>query len=185
LFCTGNCFFEFSNEEHFPFRAILGDGSVDHVAGPGAQGRGEVLKEVLEFGGAQAGGDDEGELNDEAAEGDEGQEQVVRTGLDGLGGEAKLEGEVGGLFDEEGGEVFEVGRGEGVAEVAVLEGIEVAAGGTGRTGTEFGVAMGAALGVATHGPGAAGRDVAVGFVWVAGHGKSANGKSANRQIANH
>ena len=137
---------------------------MDRVAGPGAQGRGEVLKEVLEFGGAQAGSDNEGELNDEAAEGDEGQEQVVRTGLEGLGGEAKLEGEVGGVFDQEVGEVFEVGRGERVAEVAVFEGIEVAAGGTGRAGAEFGVAMGAALGVATHGPGVAGGDVAVGLV---------------------
>jgi hypothetical protein len=38
--------------------------------------------------------------------------------------------------------------------------------------------MGAAIGVAAHGPGAAGRDVAVGFVRVAGHSKSqmANGK---------
>jgi len=78
------------------------------------------------------------------------------------------------MFDQEGGEVFEVGRGEGVAEVAVPEGIEVAAGGTGGTGAEFGVAMGAAIGVATHGPGAAGGDVAVGFVRVAGHGESTN-----------
>jgi hypothetical protein len=44
-------------------------------------------------------------------EGDEDREGVAGAGLDGLGGEAKLKGEVGGLFDGAEGEVFEVGWG--------------------------------------------------------------------------
>jgi hypothetical protein len=62
-----------------------------------------------------------------------------------------------------------------VAVAAMFEGIEVAGRRARTTGAEFGIAMGAAAGVAAHGPGTAAGDFTVGFVGVSGHGAPMNG----------
>ena len=108
-------------------------------------------------------------MGEEEAEGDEGHKGIAGTSLKGLDGKTYLEGEVVGLFGDMAGEACEVGRGEGVAVAAVFEGVEVAPRSACATGAEFSIAMGAAAGVATHSPGAASGDLAVGFVWVSGH----------------
>lgn len=165
-------FFEFSEKEDFLFGAIAGDGFLDQRLCLAAHWGGEVLEEGLQLGGEQGVGDYGDELGEEAAEGNEGHEGVAGTGLEGLNGQADLEGEVVGLLDDVAGDVFEVGWGEGVAVAAVFEGIEVTPGSAGSPGAEFGVAMGAAAGVATHGPGAAAGDLTVDFVWVARHSRT-------------
>ena len=178
-------FFEVSEQEQLSFRGVAGDGLVDQGPQSGVPGRGEVAEEGLQLGGEEASGDDGDELGEETAEGDEGHERVGGAGLEGLDGEADLEGEVSGLFDEVAGEMFEVGWGEGVGVAAVLEGVEVTVGGTGAARAELGVAVGAAAGVAAHGPGAAAGDLAVGFVRVSRHGESASqrvSESANRRV---
>ena len=178
-------FFEVSEQEQLSFRGVAGDGLVDQGPQSGVPGRGEVAEEGLQLGGEEASGDDGDELGEEAAEGDEGHERVGGAGLEGLDGEADLEGEVSGLFDEVAGEMFEVGWGEGVGVATVLEGVEVTVGGTGAARAELGVAVGAAAGVAAHGPGAAAGDLAVGFVRVSRHGESASqrvSESANRRV---
>ncbi len=132
--------------------------------------RRQGVEEGLELGGEEADGDQVGELGEEATEDDEGGEGVASAGLEGLNDQAYLEREVVGLFDDLPGEVFDVGQGEGLGVVAVFEGVEVAGGCASAPGAELVVAMGTAVGMATHGPGAAAWDVARVFVQVSGHG---------------
>jgi hypothetical protein len=162
-------FFEGAEEEEFSGGAVVGDGVVDEGLDAGVDGRGDLVGEGVEFGFEEAGGDEGDELGEEAVEGDEDGEGVGGAGLDGLGGEAKLKGEVGGLFDGAEGEVFEVGWGEGVGVAAVLEGVEIARGSASAARAELGIAVGAAEGVAVHGPVGAAGVCAVGFVGVSWH----------------
>jgi hypothetical protein len=156
----------------------MGSGSGDHFSCPAEQLRGEIVEDGLQLGGVEAGGDQVGELGEEAAKGDEGDEGVADAALKRLSRQAYLEGKVVGLFEDVASEALEVGLGEGVAVAAMFEGVEVAGRRASATRAELVVAMGTAAGPATHGPGAAARGLAGSFVWVSGHGKSlTNGKS--------
>jgi hypothetical protein len=128
------------------------------------------VEQSFQLGGEEALGDVGDELGEEAVEGDEEQEGVADAVLEGLGGPAEVEGEVSGRFQDLGGEALEVGWGEGMAMAAVFEGVEVARGRTRATGAELGIAVGAAAGMAAHGPVAAAGNLTGGLVGVSGHG---------------
>ena len=85
-----------------------------------------------------------------------------------------MEGEVVRLLGDLAGEDPEVGAGEGVGVLTILEGVEVALWRAGAAGAEFevavGTAVGMAVGAAAHGPGATVGGLATGFVRVSWHG---------------
>ena len=133
-------------------------------------GRGLVVEEGVELGDKEAVGDAGEEGGDEGLEGGEGFDGVVAAVVDGAGGEVEVVGELMGCAEDGVDELVEVSGGEGMGVLAGAEGIEVAGRGAGATGPELGITMGAAVGVAAHGPVAATGDLAAGFVWVSGHG---------------
>jgi len=142
---------------------------VDHVAQSIAEIKGKGAEESVQLRGEYLDSDAVDELVEKAPEGDQGHEEVARASVDGLGGQADLQGGVVGLFEDAAGEIFEIGWGEGVGVVAVFEGVEVAGGSAGAPGAELSVAMGAAAGMAAHGPGTAAGDFTVFLVRVSRH----------------
>ena len=162
-------FFEGAEKEEFSGGAVVRDGVVDEGLDVGVDRRGELVGEGVELGFEQAGGDEGEDLGQKAVEGDEDRKGVAGAGLDGLDGEAKLEGEFGGLVDGVEGEVFEVGWRERMGVAAVLEGVEVALGSASAARAELYIAVGAAEGMAVHGPVSAAGVCTVGFVGVSWH----------------
>jgi hypothetical protein len=162
-------FFEISEQEHLHLRAVGGDGFVDQVAQSIAEIQGEGAEESTQLRGEYSDSDAVDELVEKAPQGDQGHEEIARAGVDGLDGQADLQGSVVGLFKDTAGEIFEVGWGEGVGVVAVFEGVEVARRSASAPGTELSVAMGAAAGVTAHGPGTASGDFTVFLVRVSRH----------------
>lgn len=114
----------------------------------------------MEIGGEEVTGD-------AGEEGEEGLDGVAAAAVDGVDGAVEMAGELVESGEDGVGEVVEaIGR----EALAGGVGVEVAGCGAGATGPEFGVAAGAAVGVAAHGPVAATGDLASGFVRVSGHG---------------
>jgi hypothetical protein len=147
-------------------RGVAEEESTDGGAGLGGKGG----EEGAELGVEQAigdGGDERGEGDAKDAEGEQGVVDAVADGAE----DARQRGvEIAGLVQDQAGEVLELGGGEGMTVRAVGQGIEVARWGAGPARAELGVAVGAAGGVAAHGPAAAARDGAAGFARVTRHG---------------
>jgi hypothetical protein len=128
-----------------------------------------LLEEGMELGDEEAVGDTGEEGWHESPEGSEGLDRVLAAAVDGLDGEVEVVGELIGCVEDGVDELVEVIRREGVGVVTGPEGIEVSGRGAGASGPEFGVAMGAAMGVAAHGPVATAGDLAAGFLRISGH----------------
>jgi hypothetical protein len=134
-----------------------------------ARGQGEGAERGLEFCAEKAVGDPVGQVGEQGAKGDEGEEEVAGTGLDGANGETDVEGEVAGLLYDCGDQTLEIGRRERPGVRSVLECVEIAGRRTSATRAKFSVAMGAAARVTAHGPVATAGDGAADLVRVAGH----------------
>jgi len=111
-------------------------------------------------------------LGDDDVEGAESLEGIGGTALERLEGAADVEGKVIGLLNDLAGEDSEIGAGEEVGVLAVLEGVEVALWRAATARAEFAVAVCTTVDAAAHGPGATVGGLATGFVWVSWHGDS-------------
>jgi hypothetical protein len=145
----------------------LAPGKEFNLAPPG---RGQFLEEVVELGDKDGVGDAGEEGRYEGLEGEEGLDGILAAVMDGPGGEVEVVGELIGRAEDGVDELVEVVPSEGVGVMAGAEGVEVVAWGASAAGPEFGVAVGAAVGVVAHGPVAATGDLAAGLVWISGHG---------------
>jgi hypothetical protein len=135
-----------------------------------AAGGGLVVEEGVKLGDKEVVGDAGEENGDEGLEGDEGLDGVVATVVDGAGGGVEVVGELMGRAKDVVDELVEVSGGEGVGIVTGASGVEVAGRGAGAPGSQLGITMRAAVGVAAHGPVAATGDLAAGFERISGHG---------------
>jgi hypothetical protein len=133
-------------------------------------GGGQLPAEGAELGDKEIVGDAGEEGGQEGLEGEEGLDGILAAAMDGLDGAVEVVGELVGCAEDVVDELVEVVGREGVGVPAGAEGIEVAGRGAGAAGAEFGVQVGAAVGVAAHGPVVATGDLAAGFVRISGHG---------------
>jgi hypothetical protein len=132
--------------------------------------RGQLFEEGVELSAEEVIGDAREEGGYQGLEGEEGLDWVLAAMVDGLGSEVEVVGELVGCAEDGVDELVEVVPSEGVGVMSGAEGVEIVAGGAGAAGPEFGVAVGAAVGVVAHGPVAATGDLAAGLVWISGHG---------------
>jgi hypothetical protein len=137
---------------------------------PALVGRGQLFEEGVELGDKEVVGDAGEEGRHESLEGEEGLDGVLTAAVDGADGGVEVVGELVVGAEDGVDELVEVVRGEGVGVLAGAEGVEVAGRGAGAAGAELRVAVGAAVGMAAHGPIATTGNLAAGFVRIAGHG---------------
>jgi hypothetical protein len=136
-----------------------------------AQRRWKATEKGIHLGGKEPYGHLGNEVGKGGAEGQQGPEGIrLGAAADGPGGEAEVIGQLVGLVDELVGQAAEVRGRQGMGVVPGFEGVEVGRRRTTATRAELGVAVGAAVGVAAHGPGAAAGCLAAGLVRVSGHG---------------
>lgn len=121
-----------------------------------------MLEEIVGLGDKEIAGDTGQEGRYEGLEHEEGLGGVLAAAEDGLDGELEVMGELIGCAEDGVDELVEVVWREGVGVLAGAEGIEVVGGRAGVAGPEFGVAVGAAVGIAAHGPVATTGDLAAG-----------------------
>jgi hypothetical protein len=136
---------------------------------PGAALGWDVTEKVLQSGGKEVLGDEGQKLGERSLGSDEGLEGVAGAGVDGGDGALEVSGELLRVGGELPGKVVRAGGIEGMGVLAGSEGVEVAAGGASATGAEFGIAVGAAMGVAVHGPVATALYLAAGLVGISSH----------------
>jgi hypothetical protein len=132
-------------------------------------GGGLVLEEDVELGDEEVIGDAGEKDGKEGLESSKGLDGVVAAVVDGADGGVEEVRELVWRVEDVLDELVEVVGRERVGMVTGAEGVQVAGLGAGAAGSELGIAVRAAVGVAAHGPVAAARDLAADFEFVSRH----------------
>ena len=127
------------------------------------------MEEGVQLGVEEVAGDEGQEIGEGGTEGEEGLDGIGGAAVDGVGHAGEGLGQPVRFAGELSGQAMEMGAGDGMGKLTGLEGVEVAPGRTAPAGSQLGVAVGPAAGLAAHGPVAAAGGLAAGFVRVSGH----------------